>query len=167
MRSNRRSIIAGVTAAGALALTLAVGTGASAEMSSASAAKATAHHKPVLHVKLTPVHGTKPGRVKLKVHMWGYAYLPLGGDGRPISMPNPAGMDIVTGTQYRWGDGSPQGGSDGGDVSCGRPHVLRKVEDTYVAGAHTYRPGTYTIRYTVHACGLKHPKTVRTPVHVR
>lgn len=77
-------------------------------------------------------------------------------------------MNIATGTRYHWGDGSLPGGSDGGDVSCGRPRVLRKVDDTYLAGTHKYRQGTYTISYTVDACGLKHGgRTVRTPVHVR
>lgn len=133
--------------------------------------KATATHPSGKHlgvsITLTPV--VKGKTVTLRVHATGYAYEPVGGDThKPIPFPDPAKVNILTTIDIRFGDGGT-GGGNAGMVTCGKPHVLRRVAGTMTFDKHTYRhPGTYRIRLVGYGCGLpKKGAAATTTVHIK
>lgn len=162
-RRRRQAGLGGLAVAVVAALSIG-GTVLSTPRSSPPASHVTTNKpEPVLHVALTAKpHGHK---VRLRVHLRGYAYEPLDPTtGKPIHFANPAGLDALMGTQVHWGDGA-QGGSDAGDVRCGRPHVVRHISDTYTLPHKYKKPGQYRIQYVVHGCGLPH-KGVKRTTHI-
>lgn len=118
-----------------------------------AAATSSSGHAPGVSITLRPV--VKGHNVKLRVRVSGYVYEPVGADDHKlIPFPDPAKPDILTEMELRWGDGGT-GGANAGMVTCGKPHVLRRVAGTITLDRHTYRhPGTYHVRVTGYGCGL-------------
>ncbi len=64
------------------------------------------------------------------------------------------GTEQALSTSVTWGDGSPAGGSNAGPVTC-HPDAPTVPLDMSSDLTHTYQsPGSYSVTYTVHACGL-------------
>ncbi len=64
------------------------------------------------------------------------------------------GTEQALSTSVTWGDGSPAGGSNAGPVTC-HPDAPTVPIDMSTDLTHTYQaPGSYSVTYTVHACGL-------------
>lgn len=110
--------------------------------------------EPGLSLTVTPVK--KHGRtIKLRLHATGHVYEPIAADtGKPIHFKDPAPLSILTTVLIKYGDGG-DGGANAGLVTCGKPHVLRRVDDTMVFRKHTYaKADTYKVKVTGYGCGL-------------
>lgn len=115
------------------------------------------HKKPYIY------NGHYNTKAVLRVHASGYLYEPFGyGEKKPIHYPDPAPMSIVNTLSITWGDGATDG-ANAGDVKCGKPHAMRRVDGDMKFGPHAYWPGiksrNFTIGVSASGCGLtKHVK---------
>jgi hypothetical protein len=162
MFAGRLGILAVV---GALAVPLGApaAVAATAPAAGAPTASPTASRSPAVDLTL---RYQRVGKViRMKVRLNGYVFEPLDSDGTPIPFRSPAGIDIGTGQAWEWGD-QGEGGTDAGDVHCGRPHRLRQLVDTFTLTRTYEKAGTYTFKYSFHACGLNRAVTGVVPIRI-